>query len=283
MNTPSKSSSALPGLNIMLMGPGGSGKTYSLHTLVEAGLDVFVLFTESGRESLLGFWTDAGKPVPPNLHWHDVRAQSLGFADLAAAANDVLTLPPDLLFKKPDPNRSKHTAFVDTLKALADFPDDRTGQKFGAVDSWGTGRVLVIDSLTGISQFAMQNVTGGKIVRDQADWGKAQGLLEFFLRKCTDGSRCHFVLLAHVEREVDQVQGGVKLMPSTLGKALPPKLSPMFSEVVLTERVGEKWQWNTASTQADTKSRYLITGTHPQDFRTLVSKWQSRGGVIESQ
>lgn len=283
MSTLPTPKSELPGLNIMLMGPGGTGKTYSLHTLVEAGLEVFVLFTEAGRESLLGYWTDAGKPVPSNLHWCDIRAQSLGFGELADAANDLLNLPPELLFKKPDTHKSKYTAFVDTLRALANFPDARTGQKFGPVDSWGTGRVLVIDSLTGISQFAMQNVTGGKVVRDQSDWGKAQGLLEFFLRKCTDGTRCHFILLAHVEREIDQVQGGVKLMPSTLGKALPPKLSPMFSEVVLTERVAEKWQWSTISTQADTKSRYLGTGTYPQDFRPILEKWKARGGVIESQ
>ena len=272
--------SALPGIRALIMGPGGTGKTTSLATLVEAGLEVFVIFTESGRESLLGYWTDRGLPVPENLHWKDIRAANLGFADLAAAAQDVLTLSPKMLFDKPDANKPKYTAFIQTLTTLSKFVCDRDNKDYGAVDKWGTNRVIAIDSLTGISDFAMQNVTGGKVVRDQADWGKAQGLLTFLLRQLADGCRAHFMLLAHVERETDTVSGGIKLMPSTLGKALPPKLSPMFSEVLLAERIADRFVWTNNSPMADTKSRYLPPGQHPQDFRPLIKQWQSRGGVI---
>lgn len=276
------SASALPGIRALIMGPGGTGKTTSLGTLVDAGLEVFTIFTESGRESLLGYWTDRGQQVPANLHWKDIRAANLGFADLAAAAQDVLMLTPKMLFDKPDANKAKYTAFIQLLQTLANFKCDRDGKEYGAVDKWGTNRVIAIDSLTGISDFAMQNVTGGKVVRDQADWGKAQGLLMFLLRQLADGCRCHFVLLAHVERETDMVSGGVKLMPSTLGKALPPKLSPMFSEVLLSERTANQFTWSNNSPMADTKSRYLAPGQHPQDFRPLLAQWKSRGGVIDA-
>ena len=47
----------LPGVNVLLMGPSGTGKTYSIGTLVDMGVEVFYLALESGMESLLGYWT----------------------------------------------------------------------------------------------------------------------------------------------------------------------------------------------------------------------------------
>jgi hypothetical protein len=83
-----------------------------------------------------------------------------------------------------------------------------------------------------------------------------------------------------VERETDAILGGVKLMVSTLGKALAPKLPPMFSDVILTVREGSKFTWDTGSAMADVKTRNLpIAGGQPADFRSIVSKWKSRGGV----
>ena len=46
--------SPLAGVNILVEGPTGTGKTTSLKTLADAGLEVFVLFTESGLESFAG-------------------------------------------------------------------------------------------------------------------------------------------------------------------------------------------------------------------------------------
>ena len=76
MTTPSQS---LPGFNVMLMGPAGSGKTHAIGTLVDAGLEVFYLALEPGLESLLGYWTDRGKPIPDNLHWHTLKAPDTSF------------------------------------------------------------------------------------------------------------------------------------------------------------------------------------------------------------
>ena len=64
------SQTTLPGTNVLLIGPAGTGKTYSVATLVESGIEVFYLALEPGLEALLGYWIDAGKPVPANLHWH---------------------------------------------------------------------------------------------------------------------------------------------------------------------------------------------------------------------
>ena len=267
----------LPGVNVLLMGPSGTGKTYSIGTLVDLGIEVFYLALESGMESLLGYWTDNGKEVPSNLHWHKVSAPTASFTDMIANAKNINMLNLDSLAKMADPNKSKHNQFISLLEALNNFPDDRTGEKYGPVNSWDQSRVLVVDGATGISQCAMALVVGGKAVRNQSDWGIAQDQVEKLVRMLCDNCACHFILLAHVERETDAILGGVKLMVSTLGKALAPKLPAMFSDVILAERSGDKWAWNTASAMADIKTRNLpIKSDNPPSFKAFFEKWLAR-------
>lgn len=270
----------LPGLNVLLMGPSGTGKTYIIGTLVDLGVEVFYLALESGMESLLGYWKDRGLPIPPNLHWHKVAAPVADFTQMISNAKNINTLNLDSLAKMVDPNKSKHNQFVSLLTALNDFPDDRTGEKYGPVNLWDQSRFLVVDGATGISGCAMSLVVGGKAVRSQSDWGIAQDQVEKLVRMLCDNCPCHFVLLAHVERETDLVLGGVKLMVSTLGKALAPKLPAMFSDVILCERNGDKWTWNTASTMADVKTRNLpiASGIDPT-FKSIVDKWLKRNAA----
>jgi len=273
--------SALPGTNVLLMGPAGTGKTYSIGTLADAGVEVFYLGLEPGLESLLAYWTDKGKEIPPNVHWHNLEAPKASFAEFIDSATKINTMQLDTLAKMQDPNRSKHNQFIKILEVLNDFSDDRTGSKFGCVDTWGTNRALVVDGMAGLARAAMSLVVGGKPVRSQSDWGISMDQVEKIVRLWTDHCRCHFVLLAHVEREQDAILGGIKLMVSTLGKALAPKLPPMFSDVILTERSGSNFSWNTGSAMADVKSRNLpIAEKLPADFGAIIKKWQSRGGVL---
>lgn len=281
--------SLLNGVNILLEGPAGTGKTHSIGTLVETNpnLEVFYLATGNELEILLGFWKDKGLPVPSNLHWTTLiggvisAPNTSAFTTLADAANQVNTQAQESLHKMQDVNRMKHNHFVTLLRILADFPDDRTGQKFGPVDKWGPNRVLVIDHLSGVNPIAMSLVIGGKPVRSQAEWGIAQDQIEKLLRQLCDGCACNFVLLAHVERETDQVFGGVKVTVSTLGKALAPKIPPMFSDVILSVREGTKFSWSTANALADLKARNLpIADGIAPNFKQIFDKWQSRGGAF---
>lgn len=277
--------SDLPGFKTLLMGPAGTGKTYAIGTLVdkmaEVGGEVFYLNLEAGLESLLGFWRDRGKEIPANLHWHTLAAPKASFMDMIDAANKINTLSLESLAKMQDPNRSKHNQFISLLQAMNDFPDDRTGQKFGSVETWTAKRVLVIDGMAGLNKAAMSLVVGGKPVKSQSDWGIAQDTLEKFLRQLTDNCRCHYVQIAHVERETDQVLGGIKLMVSTLGQKLAPKLAPMFSDVILTVREGNKWTWDTSSSMADVKARNIpwLAGQTPS-FAPVIDKWIARGGKL---
>lgn len=273
--------SLLSGVNILLEGPGGTGKTHAIGTAVDAGVETFVVFTESGLETLLGYWTDRGKPIPPNLHWHVMQTAPGSFDKLATMAETINRTSMDAMFKMQDPQRHLHNEYVGFLRQLSKFIDQRDGKDYGAVDSWGPNRLLVVDSLSGLNPKAFSLVTGDKPLKDQRDWGMAMELIEKLVRQLTSGCRCHVIMLAHVERETDLVQGGVKITVATLGVKLAPKLVPMFSDVILSVREGAKFTWSTANSQADLKARNLpIADGIPPDFKQIFTKWQSRGGAF---
>ena len=271
---------ALPGPKLMLMGPSGTGKTHCIGTLVEAGVEVVYFAYEQGAEAIIGYFTDFGKPIPPNLHICTVAAPSASFTEMADAVRNANQLSYEALKKTIDSNRGKYNQLEKFLRSFNAVVTD-AGIKLGSVTEWGPGRALVIDGLTGLCDSAMKTCIGGKFDRDQKDWGLAQNMVEGTLRKITSECKCWFVLLAHVERETDPNGGGLKLMASALGKSLAPKLPAMFSDVILTKRIGAEWWWDTADSTADLKTRNLpISGKIPPSFQAILEKWQSRGGKL---
>ena len=176
-----------------------------------------------------------------------------------------------------DVNRSKNNQMVAMYTVLNDFEDQKTGKKFGPVDAFTNGAVLVIDSMSALNKIAMDMVIGTKPVKDMSDWGIAQQAFMNLLHKLTSGCICHFVLIAHIERETDQVLGGVKLLPAALGKAITSQLMQPFSDVILSVRNNAEWFWDTANSLADVKSRNLpIQGKLPPDFGQIFTKWEKR-------
>jgi hypothetical protein len=254
----------------MLCGTTGTGKTHAIRTLVEAGLEVFVLFTEPGMEVLADLPTD-------KLHWRYIAPASPAFADMISSAQKINSMSFEALTKLPDINKRQYTEFIDVLTSLSDFTCDRTGQRYGSVDSWGPERVIVVDSLTGLSLMAMNLVTGSKPVKSMADWGVAIDNLERLITKLCVDTKCHFVLLAHLERETDEVTGGTSLMASTLGRKLAPKLPRFFSDVIQAKRNADKFVWTTAASNVDLKARNLpIADNLPPSFVPIINTWKSR-------
>ena len=259
-----------PGFNTLLLGGTGSGKTHSIRTLVEAGLEVFVLFTEPGMEVL-------GDIPSDKLHWHYIPPSSTDFTDMIDSAQKINTMSMKMLSDLPGINKSKYSEFIDLLTALTDFPCDRTGKKYGAVDSWDSSKVFVLDSLSGISIMAMNLVVGSKPVKSQADWGIAMDNLERLLIKLCVDTKCHFVLISHLEREVDEVTGGTTITVSTLGRKLAPKIPRFFSDVIHCKRDGSKFSWSTASTGVDLKARNLpIADNLPPSFKGVLDSWTKK-------
>ena len=260
----------VPGTNTMLCGATGTGKTHCIRTLVDAGLEVFVLFTEPGMEVL--------SDIPPEkLHWKYIAPATPDFADMISSATKINTMSFEALTKLPDINKRKYTEFIDVLTALSNFTDERTGKSYGAVDEWDQSRVLVLDSLSGLSIMAMNLVAGSKPVKSMADWGVAIDNLERLLTKLCVDTQCHFVLTAHLEREIDEVTGGTSLMASTLGRKLAPKLPRFFSDVIHVKRNADKFVWSTASSNVDLKARNLpIADNLEPSFASLIKAWKEK-------
>lgn len=277
----------LTGPKVLLEGPSGTGKTYALGKLVDwaaaqtPAVEVFVLFTENGLETLLGYWSDVGKPIPDNLHYHATVTRPLGIASLLDAADKVGKLSYESITKMVDANRGgENNAFHGILKACANFPDDRTGKTFGSVDSFGPDKIFCIDSLSELSNAAMKMVIGNKPTASMPDYGVAQNNLMNFLRLCTQGLRCTFVLTAHVDRQTDEITGGVKLMTKAVGKAMANDIPQLFSDTIYTLREGTNFYWDTAAANVDVKTRNLpIAAKQAPDFSVIMNKWKARAAA----
>ena len=282
--TSSTQATTLMGPKVLLEGPSGVGKTHSLGTLVDWAAaqtpapEVFCLFTENGLESLLGYWRDHGKEVPANLHWHVAMTKTLTLDSLITGADNVGKLSYEALTKMQDGGRSKNNAFHKILSACANFPDDRTGQKFGSVDSWGADKIFVIDSLSELGNASMKMVIGNKPTASLPDYGVAQNNLMNFLRYLTQGFDPCVIMTAHLQRQTNELTGGVQLMTKGIGKAMADDIPPLFSEVLYAYREGREWFWDTSAPNVTTKTRYLpIKPKIVPDLGVILDKWYKRG------
>lgn len=268
--------SNLPGVNVLLLGASGSGKTYSIRTLIAKGITPFCVFTEPGFEVL-------GDIPQDKLHWHYIKPADQDWASMISSAEKINQLSFESLTKLTDINKKSYGQFIDLLRTLNNFKCDRDGKEYGDVCKWGTDRCLVLDSLSGVNIMAMNLVVGSKPVKHQGDWGVAMDNLERLVQKLCIDTSCHFVLIAHAERETDEVMGGSKIMAATLGRKLAPRLPRFFSDVVLADKQGAKFTWSTAAVGADLKVRNLpIADGLPQDFGQIIDSWKKQGGTIAS-
>lgn len=273
---------SIPGLKVLLLGPTGSGKTHSLVTLIAAGVKPFVIFTEPGMSTLSKVLKEEGISEDA-CAWHYISPASQDFASMITMSKNLNSMSFDMITKMQDPNKRQYLQWVELLKTCENFVDDRSGESFGNIGDWGTDRALVIDSLSGLNDMAMSLIVGSRPTRSMPDWMVAQNnLLGFINKLCTD-TTCHFILTGHLERESDEVSGGITLMASTLGKKLAPKIPRYFDEVVMTLRTLDKFHWSTAEGNADLKSRVLpIANDIVPSFANAIGLWEKAGGTINT-
>lgn len=202
---------------------------------------------------------------------------------IKAMATRIGTMTFEAITKSYDNTRFTDSPFMKMLGVMENFKDDRTGREFGNIATWGTDKVFVIDSLSGFTDASARNVAGNRPALAPNDYGLAQAQIKGIINQCCTAFRCHFVLIAHAERELDPVQGGQKIMASTIGKALAPTLPRYFTDNILAKRSGVKFEWDTADPQAVLKGRNVpISGTLEPSFVQVIAAWRKRGGIIES-
>lgn len=265
-------------IKLLIMGPVCSGKTWSTRTLLAeypdqegkihrgAGKEVFTVSLEPGWQDTMGDCTcDMGMHlhyIPPlDVDWETL----MQLAEAVNRAGDVT--------KVVDPNKRDYTQFLDTYKALSNYECQRCGKNFGSASKFGPDKAVVMDGLTGLSRNAMNWTTGLKPSKSWPEFDAAGQQVENLLRKCVSLA-CTFVLIAHMDREPDLINGGKRLMMHTIGNKLAPRLTKdLFSEIAYAYRDDRgRFYWSTIEGDMDLKARRLpFKANIEPDFATVLA------------
>src|SRR5687768_1655211 len=258
----------IPGAKILLMGDAGTGKTHSLRTLVDAGLEVFGLFTEPGM--------DVVADIPSEkLHWNFISPSTVSWTAMMDSAKKINTLSYKMLTGLDHINRGEHAEFISVVAALANYTDQRTGVNYGPVDNLDQSQVLWIDSLSGLNTMAMNLVAGSKPMKSPSDYGVAMDNPENLLEKLTQDMKCHVVVVSHLTRENDEQTGGTSMMVSTIGQKLAPKIPKLFSDVIHAKRQEKVFSWSTVTPNTVLKARNVPWADNlPPSFVPLIENWR---------
>jgi hypothetical protein len=268
---------SIPGVKVLNFGPPGSGKTHSVKSLLEAGLETFVLFTEDSMSIL----NDV--PDEKGLHWAYTPPMAGDWLTMIDNAEKIKNLDPGSLQKLPGMSKHKYGQLIDFFRMCFNFKCMRCGREFGNISTWGTNRAVVLDSMSPLNQMCLDLAVGGKPVRTQPDWGVAIEQEEKILNNLCLGLRAHVVVNAHAERETDLVLGGIKVYPAALGQKLPTKVARYFTDVIYSKYdPSKRWTWSTVEANVDSKSRHLpLTAELKPSYAPLIEKWQKQGGFFQ--
>lgn len=270
----------VPGPKVLLMGAEGSGKTDSIRTLIEAGLKVFVVFSEPGMEVLLD--PSRGRKVytcADGLHWRYHPLASPSFSDLKEAARLLNILSHEMLANQAPANRDKFKCFYEVMATMENMHCERCNQKFGPADhlepyhEW----CVVNDSLTSLSKAALYLHIGTKPGVHKGEYGNCMFNIERYIDKFVGDIPSMAVMLGHVDREPNEMTGALENMVATLGQKLAPKIPRPFSDVLLAKREGSKFLWSTVDSGYRLKTRnFEFSGSIQPTFVPLVKKWHQR-------
>ncbi len=223
---------------MLIMGDSGSGKTGCLVSLLKAGYKLFILDWDNGLEPLKQFAFKECPEMVDNVEYRTLRDKR------KATAEGATVVAPK--------------AFLEGIKMLDLWKykaDDGGEINFGSPSEWGRDCILVIDSLTFMSDAAYDwreplapRSRDGKYDA-RAVYGDAQAAIENVLALLTsEGFRTNVIVIAHV-KYVDNPDGSKKGYPTAIGSALSPQIPRYFNTVALCQTAaGGKRTIQTAAT-----------------------------------
>lgn len=273
----------LRGSRTLLMGPPGTGKTWSLSTLVEAGLELFCLFTDPGGEESLIDAIRAKDLDIDRVHWRYVAPSNPSWDTLLKMAKQIGSMSYKGLSEiKSGIDKQEYQQFYEMLGYMSNFVDERTGEEFGPIDSWGPDRAFAFDGISGMNIMALDMMLGAKPTAHEGEWGVSMRAEEMIIQKLTGALSCFSITIGHVEREPNIITGIPQQTLGMLGKKLAPKIPRLFSDVVLSVRTGRTFTWSTIEDNTDLKTRCLpLDANMAPDFGQIVKVWEERRKLVE--
>lgn len=210
---------------LLLIGDSGGGKSGSLASLASAGYNLWIVDLDNGIDIIRNV----------------LRDPRYGYAKDAIDRVNFITIT--------DPMRQSGGKLIPTKASVW----QRVARLLAGDDPWGEeGKmkaldmtdkdVLVIDSLTFLSKAAMNFVLsmnarlGQK--PHQSDWYEGQLLIEGIMEMLYDEAiKCNVVVISHIAY-IGEDNGPQVGYPSTLGKALPPKIGRYFNSILQAKTSG---------------------------------------------
>lgn len=217
---------------LLIEGDSGSGKTGALASLVAAGYRLRILDMDNGLDVLKAYVQHTAPDLLGNVEFRTLRDKRK-----ATAEGPAIDGAPK--------------AFISALKMLDRWKYDDAGTPvdLGPPSDWGPDCILVVDSLTMLSDAAFdfrEPLTKGGDKR--ATFYDAQGAIENVLALLTSESfRTNVIVISHI-KYMDMPDGTKKGFPTSVGSALSPVIPRYFNSVALCETTGGKRTLKTAPT-----------------------------------
>jgi len=242
---------------LLIEGDSGSGKTGALTSLVSAGYNLRILDMDNGLETLKQFVL---KECPDRIA--NVEFRTLRDKRKASPLGPIIDGQPK--------------AFIAALNMIDRWRyknEDGTETDLGVPAEWGPSCILVIDSLTLLSDaaFDFREPLVPKSAQGKYDaravYKDAQDAIETMVSYLTsEGFRTNVIVNSHV-RYVDNPDGTKKGYPTTVGSALSPKIPMYFNSVALcqTSAGGKRTIQTIATAMIDLKNPkpFAMAPTYP--------------------
>lgn len=234
---------------VLLIGETGSGKTGALCSLAAEGYKVRVLDLDNGMDICKSYLTNPksiyvqkNPKVGENFHY--------------------LTFTDPVKFISGQTFYSKAEAWAKAMESLMSWKekaeDGSTIIDFGSVYSWEPDTVLVIDSLTALSQYALNYhmaMNGGLMKEPTQNEGRRNvGAVQNMLRRLLDmikdtKLKCNVILTSHVTfvneigdaPKIDSKDGSREMgqgYPAAIGRALSPHIPRYFNTMLIAKTKG---------------------------------------------
>jgi hypothetical protein len=220
----------------MYLGDSGTGKTGSLVSLVQAGYKLRILDLDNGLDILKAF---IERDCPDKLESVDYETRRDKYK--AGPSGPILA--------------GVAKAFSQCMSLMNKWSDD------SVPETWGSEYILVIDSLTGLGNAALDWQKGMfPGVKDQRQWYRgAQEAVDNFLGLITsEAFNTNVVVIAHVKFQED-ANGMMRGYPNSVGSAYNPFIASRFNNMVLARSEGtgttvKRTIWTIPTSQIDLKS-----------------------------
>lgn len=191
-------------VKLLLLGDSGNGKTTSLATLANAGYNLRIMDFDDGLDVLHHYL---------NKDAYD-RVEYVKMID--ADKTYAITRAKELIYKE--------------------WPG------FDTIDKWTNQDVLVIDSMTSMSESAKRYALAkaGKsndTQLSQADWGEAQRkVTDVIARVMSANIQCNVVVTAHLRYIDEEAKGITKVYPASCGRGIETTIGSFFNNTILLEK-----------------------------------------------